>query len=88
MRARVVASAHACAICGRALNPDAPPRSRWSTHVDHKVPMRAFRHLDLATQRRLTLDPSNLQATHARCNQIKGTRAQQAVRPRPRSQVW
>ena len=87
-RERVLAAAQACAICGRALDPHAPPRSCWSSAVDHKVPMATFGHLDLATRRRLTLDPSNLQAAHARCNQIKGKRAQQVVQPRPQSQAW
>ena len=87
-RARVVAEASVCAICGRALYPDAPPRSRWSTNVDHKVPRAAFRNLDLETQRFLTLDPSNLQAAHQRCNGRKGKRAQKLVVPRLQSQLW
>jgi 5-methylcytosine-specific restriction endonuclease McrA len=87
-RARVIKNAQVCAICGRSLNPDAPPRSAWSTSVDHKVPRAAFLGLDLRTQRHLTLDPSNLQAVHAKCNSKKGKRRQQTVAPRPQSQVW
>ncbi len=88
VRSQVIASSHVCAICGRELRPDAPSRSRWSTAVDHKIPRVTFRNLDPQTQRYLTLDPSNLQAAHARCNGQKGARRQQTVRPRPQSQVW
>jgi 5-methylcytosine-specific restriction endonuclease McrA len=88
VRSRVIAAARACAICGGQLFPDAPPRSRWSTAVDHRIPRKVFRHLDPATQRRLTLDPENLQAAHAGCNARKGARPQQLVHARPQSQVW
>ena len=87
-RADVIASAQVCAICGRPLNPDARPRTRWSTAVDHIVPRTAFGHLDLATQRFLCLDPSNLQAVHQVCNGRKGKRAAKVVQPRLQSQVW
>jgi 5-methylcytosine-specific restriction endonuclease McrA len=88
VRARVLRSATICALCGRALLPDAPPRSRWSTHVDHRLPLAAFRRLDAETQRRLTLDPANLQATHAHCNTSKRDRPQRRTHPRPQSQEW
>jgi len=88
VRARVIAAAQACAICGRELFPDAPPRSRWSTSVDHKVPRAVFAGMDLQTQRQLTLDPQNLQAVHARCNSRKGKRSMRQSVPRPQSQKW
>jgi 5-methylcytosine-specific restriction endonuclease McrA len=87
-RSRVIASSRVCAICGRELWPDAPPRSRWSTAVDHKIPRASFRTFDLRTQRFLCLDPSNLQAAHARCNGRKGKKRQRAVQSRLQSQVW
>lgn len=87
-RARVLEYAHACAICGKSLDPDAPPRSRWASSVDHKIPRAVFRSLDLQTQRYLCLDPSNLQAVHNSCNPRKGKRQHRQVAPRPQSQRW
>ncbi len=88
VRAQVLATAVACAICGKALRPDAPPRSRWSSAVDHRLPLAAFRRLDPEAQRRLALTPSNLQAAHAGCNARKRDRPQRRTHPRPRSQEW
>jgi 5-methylcytosine-specific restriction endonuclease McrA len=88
VRRRVIAAAHACAICGRPLDPYAPPRSRWSTSVDHRIPRALFRNADPRTQRLLCLDVDNLQAVHARCNSRKGKRRQAQVVPRPQSQEW
>jgi 5-methylcytosine-specific restriction endonuclease McrA len=87
-RQKVIEWAEVCAICGKSLLPDAPPRSRWSTSVDHRLPRAAFRNLDPKTQRFLCLDPSNLQATHNACNARKGKRRQQTVAPRPQSRKW
>jgi 5-methylcytosine-specific restriction endonuclease McrA len=87
-RAGVLATAATCAICGRPLVPDAPPRSPWSTSVDHIISRQSARRLDLETQRFLALDPSNLQPVHSRCNSLKGRRAR-ARRPRlVTSQRW
>ncbi len=88
VRRRVIDAAHVCALCGRELYPDAPPRSRWSTSVDHKISRAAFRNLDPELQRELCLDPENLQAAHNTCNARKGRRAQSRVMPRPQSQEW
>jgi len=80
--------AHVCAICGNSLHPDATPRSRWSSSVDHKIPRSVFRHFDLETQRFLCLDPSNLQVVHVKCNSRKRDRRQRQIAPRIRSQIW
>jgi len=90
-RSRCLEWAVACRICGKALRPDAPPRSRWSSSVDHIIPRAVFmdeRRFDLQTQRFLCLDPSNLQAVHAKCNGRKGKRRQRQVAPLIRSQEW
>jgi 5-methylcytosine-specific restriction endonuclease McrA len=87
-RAKVIENAQVCAICGKSLYPDAPPRSKWSTSVDHKLPRAVLRTLDLKAQRHYTLDPSNLQALHNTCNARKGKRRQRIVAPRPQSRVW
>jgi 5-methylcytosine-specific restriction endonuclease McrA len=88
VRRQVLAAAEVCAICGRALQPTAPPRSRWSSSVDHRLPRAALRHLGPAEQRRLILTPSNLQAVHYKCNSGKRDRPQMQVFPRPQSQRW
>ena len=39
LRDQVLANATHCALCGLPLIPDAPPRSRWSSTVDHIWPI-------------------------------------------------
>jgi len=73
---QVLATAEVCAICHRALQPDARPRSRWASSVDHRLPLAALRRLDPETQRLLALTPSNLQAAHVGCNARKRDRPQ------------
>jgi 5-methylcytosine-specific restriction endonuclease McrA len=59
-QAIIKASTH-CALCGQPLVPDAPPRSRWSTVIDH----------DLARKHGGTNHPTNLQPAHLVCNTRK-----------------
>jgi 5-methylcytosine-specific restriction endonuclease McrA len=86
VRKLVLANASHCAVCGRPLNADAPPRSRWSSSIDHILPLKAMRALDGATQRRLALDPANLRAVHLTCNSRRG--AQRTPKPRRTSREW
>ena len=72
VRERVLAGAQVCALCGRPLDWDAPPRSRWAPSVDHLLPVSRTRHLDPHTRRRLALDPGGLQAVHVGCNAKRG----------------
>lgn len=59
VRAVVLRQATHCAVCGLALVPDARPRSRWSSSVDHIVPLeRGGAPFDLG----------NLRAVHLGCN--------------------
>lgn len=88
VRAQIVASASTCALCGKALWATAPPRSRWSTEVDHVLPLAAMRRLTPAEQRRLALTPGNLQAVHSACNSRKRDRPQRVTHPRPQSRLW
>lgn len=85
VRQIVLESATTCAECGRGLVPEARPRSRWHTEVDHEVPLAALRHLDPAEQAALALDLGNLRALHKSCNARKRDRR---PRRRPQSQKW
>ena len=62
LRAQLIARASTCAICGRWLDKDAPPRTRWRPTVDHIVPL--ARGGD-------PYDPGNLRVVHNRCNVIR-----------------
>ena len=85
VRARVLAGAQACALCGLALDWDAPPRSRWAPSADHVLPVSRTAGLPEFTRERLALDPENLRPVHYGCNSKRGNR-----RPRPRhvSRAW
>ena len=80
VRALVLRGATHCAICQGELDFDADPRSRWAPSVDHILPLKQMRELDLMTQRRLALDPSNLRPVHYGCNARRGAR-KATVRP-------
>ena len=65
-RKRVIANATHCAICGQPLVPDAAPRTRWSTSVDHVHP-RSLGGPLVPHDWRLSL-----QAVHYGCNSRRG----------------
>lgn len=77
-RKAILANATHCAICGGPLNPDAPPRTPWSSTVDHQQPRsRGGDHFD----------PANLRAAHLKCNSSRGDGTRK--RPQPaRSRRW
>lgn len=77
VRSAVLAAASHCAECGLPLRPDAPPRSRWSSSVDHIVKLE---------HGGAPLDPRNLQAVHLGCNTAKENR--QRARPRRTRHTW
>jgi 5-methylcytosine-specific restriction endonuclease McrA len=85
-RKQVLAHASVCAICGRPLNPDAPPRSPWSTSVDHVIPLSAMRGWDRADQAKVATDPAYLRAVHLGCNSSRGNR--RLAPPRLTSRAW
>ena len=87
VRARIIESSSVCHICGRQLYPDAPPRTRWSTEVDHVIPVKRLQELDPQNWWHLALDPSNLRASHQRCNRQKGSRPQPKAN-RAQSRDW
>jgi hypothetical protein len=74
VRLRVFAAAKRgkdpCAICGGALDWDAPRYHRNRPAVDHITPLRT---IDLTTPegRRLALDPTQLRIAHAGCNSAR-----------------
>jgi hypothetical protein len=72
VRARVLAGAQACAICGGMLDFDAPARSRLAPSVDHIFPLRAMRGLDSDLRDELRLDMSTLRPVHYSCNARRG----------------
>jgi hypothetical protein len=85
VRARVLAGAQSCALCGGPLDFDAPPRSRWSPSVDHRLPVSRTRGLDERTRRRLANDPAGLRAVHYGCNSARRDRRS---RPAHVSRSW
>jgi len=84
-RKRVLDGAQVCAICGRPLDRDAPPRSRWSPSADHLLPVSRTIGMDDATRRALACDPQNLRAVHLGCNSRRGARPD---KPRHVSRSW
>jgi hypothetical protein len=84
-RARVLAGAEVCWLCGGLLDWDAPPRSSLSPSVDHLLPMSRTIGLDAATRKRLASDPSNLRPVHLGCNSKRGNRRH---RPAHTSRKW
>ncbi len=71
-RQRVLSESEVCAICGLPIDPEAPPKSRWSASVDHVIPLAAMRDLDPSEQRALALDPELLRVAHVSCNSKRG----------------
>ena len=68
MRAQAKANGEPCAICGRPIDYDAPPRHPNSWTLDHIKPV------DLYPE--LALDPVNMQSAHFGCNARKGDRGE------------
>jgi len=66
IRLRVIANSTQCALCGQPLVPDAAPRTRWSTSVDHIVP-RSLGGPTLPHNWR-----TSLRAVHYGCNSRRG----------------
>ena len=62
-RAKALANATTCTLCGQPIDHDAPARSRWSASVDHVVPRSLGGSL---------LDPANLRPVHYGCNSRRG----------------
>lgn len=91
VRDRVLASSQVCWVCGRYIDLNADPKSRFSPTVDHVMPIRAMRHLPAAQQRRLALDESLLRPAHRGCNTRRTARRRRPL-PTPgvsnRSREW
>jgi 5-methylcytosine-specific restriction endonuclease McrA len=86
VRARVLADAEACTLCGGTLDFDAPPRSRYAPSVDHIFPVHHTRQMEPEERLRLLTDPDNLRPVHYGCNSRRGKR--RATRPRHISRDW
>lgn len=88
VRAEVLAESSVCYVCGRPIDFNARPRSRWSPSVDHLLPISAFAGLDDETQRKMALDKANLRACHYGCNSRKGARFGTVRHAPRRSRNW
>ena len=62
-RAKVLATATLCYLCGQPIDRTVDPRSRWASSVDHVIPRSLGGSL---------LAPSNLRACHLGCNASRG----------------
>jgi 5-methylcytosine-specific restriction endonuclease McrA len=85
VRDRVLSGASVCHLCGRPLDFDADPRSRWAPSVDHLLPVSRTVGLDDATRQRLAVDPEGLVPAHVGCNSARGNRRR---RQRHISRSW
>ncbi len=85
-RARALAGATHCYLCGGALDFNAPPRSPNSPSVDHVVPLKSIRGLPMSEQRRIALDPRLLRPCHLKCNSSRGAGRKPKNPPPPRRQ--
>ena len=63
LRAQQRAKRLPCWLCGRAIDYDAPPRSRWSFSLDHVAPLMYGGAI---------LDPANVRSAHLSCNARRG----------------
>jgi 5-methylcytosine-specific restriction endonuclease McrA len=87
VRKQVLANSSVCWLCGKQIDPDAPPRSRLSASVDHVIPLSLMRNWDPEEQKRAALDPSNLRAAHFGCNSARRDRRPSHLRRRT-SREW
>jgi hypothetical protein len=71
-----------CAICQYPLIPGAPPRSRWSTSVDHLVELDRL-NLSTAAGRAQACNQAWLRVTHLGCNAKRGNAYKAAKRRAP-----
>lgn len=82
----MLASASVCWLCGRPVDFNARPRSRWSPSVDHVIPISTMKHLPLEEQARLATDPAFLRLAHYGHNSSRGNR--RPTTPRSPSRAW
>jgi hypothetical protein len=71
-RARVLAGATLCSLCGEPLDLDAAPRSPMAPSADHILPVSMLAGLDPKTAQQLAADPAGLRPAHVSCNASRG----------------
>lgn len=76
LRAKVLSEESHCWLCGLPLDFDAPPRTRWSPSVDHRIPRSLGGDM---------FDRDNLRAAHYGCNAGRGRRD---PTPERKSERW
>lgn len=74
VRALILKDHPPCWLCGKAIDYEAKPRSRWSASVDHVVPISQTRDMSPADARRISLDIGLLRPAHFGCNSRRGCR--------------
>ena len=70
----VLARESVCWLCGRPVDFNAPPRSKWAPSVDHVYPLKHLRGLPETEQRRLAYDPDLCRLACYSCNSSAGQR--------------
>lgn len=75
--ARVKAEEPSCWLCSKPIDPDAPPRTRWSFSLDHVTPR---------SRGGSVMDRGNARAAHYGCNSARGNR--QPAPPTRTSRAW
>ncbi|WP_154606681.1 HNH endonuclease [Rhodococcus sp. AQ5-07] len=75
------AEGYECAICGDLVNPQAPPRSRGTLSIDHRIPV---------AKGGAPYSLDNLRPTHLACNSSRCARgdAEVEMMQPTGSQVW
>lgn len=71
-RAKVLATATHCALCGEPLDHTIPSGTRWASTVDHIVPLSLGGSLTA---------PKNLRAAHHGCNSRRGNGISRGSQP-------
>lgn len=64
-----------CALCGRPIDYNAPPRTPWAFTADHIIPVSRGGNL---------LNPNNIRSAHNHCNTSRGNREQ----PPQHTRTW
>lgn len=89
VRSQVLASSQVCWRCGREIDLNADPKSKWSPTIDHLYELKNMRHLSPAEQKRLALDPALLRPAHRVCNSRRSAgRGTAWGTHSPRSREW
>lgn len=67
----------ACALCGQAVDMEAPPLTRWSPSIEHQLPVREIRRIarSYAEAVDIACDQSMWAVAHKICQDRQGAQA-------------